>query len=496
MRRSPLLAFLLLAMACVPVDEELDTPEPPPSGLDLVIGEVVELEQEGEEFRFELARGGEYLIALVSTDDAQGTLHPYVSRAPVLKAKEAGDKPPATRPPGSPPRPKAEVGDLRSFTLHDDRQWLTIEAEAIGVSERVVLWEDQTTPSELEVNYERIDLILQNLEEIVIPREEQLFGAISDVDGDGKIAVLISYTVNMIGVAAYVTWCDINAAEGCTAGNNSEVVYLSIPEPEGRLSSANAITETVAHELSHLIYAYHKHVLNGTMLREGEGIYVTEGLAALAQDLTGYNNGNQYVWGAAFDLAEFYEDENFCTQGISVNDMFGDGSFYSTDRDGVLRGGSYLFLRYLFEQAGGMEVLADGSLVDRGGIAWLRSIYSTPALGAAAIEETMGRDYWDLVFDWYTAILVSGRNLNNDKAFNFEPRVEDPLTGYSFGVDPYALIHGYLQLSGAPVQPWLEADRFIRAGGAEYMRLETEPGTVELWVDPSARARARLIRVN
>jgi len=44
---------------------------------------------------------------------------------------------------------------------------------------------------------------------------------------------------------------------------------------------------------------------------------------------------------------------------------------YDMMRDGSLCGQSYLFLRYLYDQAGGETVQTDGSFVDDGGIAWM-----------------------------------------------------------------------------------------------------------------------------
>lgn len=195
----------------------------------------------------------------------------------------------------------------------------------------------------------------------MVPRQEQLFGAISDVDQDGQLAVLLSYTVNRYGPKAYVAWCDIGITEGCNGSNNGgEIMYFAIPDPDEPGTSVDGIVETFAHELNHLIYAHHKYVLQGATGID-ENVYVTEGMSALAQDLTGYNNGNQYVWAAALDMSEHHGSEDYSVQALSVNDMIRGSSYYDALRDGALRGGSYLLLRYLFEQAGGMQVEGDGT---------------------------------------------------------------------------------------------------------------------------------------
>jgi hypothetical protein len=63
-------------------------------------------------------------------------------------------------------------------------------------------------------------------------------------------------------------------------------------------------------------------------------------------------------------------------------------------------------------------------------------------------------------------------------------------------VDPFATIHGWLTLTGPPIQPLDEADGWLRAGGVEYLQVEVaEPGTVGIPVDPAALPRARAFRI-
>jgi hypothetical protein len=180
---------------------------------------------------------------------------------------------------------------------------------------------------------------------------------------------------------------------------------------------------------------------------------------------------------------------------LSLNDLFRGTGYYDLARDGSLRGGAYLFLRYLFEQQGGMEVQSDGAFTDLGGIAWIRGFFSVPETGVEAVEITTGADFQDLALDFWTTLVVSGRGINDDPRYNFEPRVEDPLTGYSYGVDPYANIHGWLQLTGPLVQPLDEADGALRAGGVEYLEISLEAGRFSLPVSVDAQARARILRV-
>lgn len=474
-------------------------------GIALEPGEMAEMDQVPDALTIELANPGTYIAVLMSADESQGTLHAYASEAQKSLTRPSGKRPERLSAPQLRPRPQAPakdvvVGDVRDFSVDNGVRYVTISAQAQRVTEGAVLWVDQTTPlpEGWEVDEAKVDLILEDFVNIAIAREEQIFGAVSDVDGDGKVAILFSYTVNQAGPQAYVSPCDIMSEGACGnhSGNGGEVIYVSYPDPENSRASVNAYVETMAHELNHLIYAYHKFILNDN--EDGhENIYLTEGTSALAQDLTGYNNGNQYVWAAAIqDIGDLIgSDGQFGIQTISINDLLRGSGYYDYSRDGALRGGAYLFLRYVFERMGGMQVDSDGSLVDLGGMSWLHDLFDSPELGVAAFEATTGMDIWDLTLDWYTAIVATHR-VDVDPALRFQDRFADPITGFYYGVDPFATIHGWLELEGPEVQDWAAPDQWIRAGGVEYLQIQAQAGALRIRVGAEVQARARVIRVD
>ncbi len=500
----PALALALLALTACTTDSDSkidtgagleDTGDTTPAGYaDLEVGGVADMVTEGGEVWAEIVQPGSYIVVLTSQDEAQGTEHGYGAAATAARVVTPPD--PRPIPAGHHPIMRTAVGDTFEFEVYNGTRYVDIEAEAIEVTDELVIWEDRTTENEFgSVDEDLMADVIDQLEDIVLPRERQLFGEESDVDEDGKLWVLMTYTVNQYGAQAYVTWCDIGVTEGCYGyGHGHEIVYLGYNDPDDSRASASGITETVAHELAHLIYAYHKVLLNGS---DGvdENIYVTEGCSAMAQDLTGYNNGNQYVWAAALDMSDTYGSEDYSIQAVSLNDLFRGSGYYDQARDGALRGGGYLFLRYLFEQAGGMTIESDGSFTDLGGIEWIKSFYSVPETGVDSVEATTGADFQELAIDFFTALVVSNRGLNDDPVYNFQPRVEDPLTGYEHGVDTMANIHGWLQLDGPVVQPLDEADGSLRAGGVEYLQTTVEAGVLSIPVAEGAMARARVFRI-
>jgi hypothetical protein len=492
--------MLLLAFACTqpepakdgdPAPEDTGSSEPRP----IAPGETSDfVTNDDGSVSVEVLEAGTYVVVLFSKAVTQGTTFGY--------GENAGAGAVVTDPPDALPMPDdtpmvssraVAEGDTRQFTVYDGNTYVTVDATATSVTDAVVVWTDTTTPNDIGVlDEETIDGVLDSFETIVVPRERQIFGEISDVDGDGKLAVLLSYTVNLYGAQAYVTWCDIGAQNGCRGTTNGgEIIYMGIPDPESRYSSVDGITETFAHELNHLIYAWHKYVALD-QADAAENVYLTEGMSALAQDLTGYNNGNQYVWASVFQ-STFYDTT---VDDVSLNDILRGESYYDAERDGALRGAGYLFLRYLFEQAGGMVVHEDGTLEDAGGMAWAQDWFGSAELGPDAVVSTTGRDTLDVALDWYTALVATGLVEVTDPRFTYQDRVADPITTYEYGVDPYANVHGWLELSGPPIQPVDEADGEIRAGGVEYLEVVLdEPGTLTIPVDADARAAARLLRV-
>ena len=489
--------MILLLTGCVDMVWPDEKPEVDDVADTDPLGEIIEMETTATGVSATFEEAGTYIVVLFSAAEEQNTTYGYAHRAEAAAEAVPSDPPPEREPDADPPVVYATVGDLRSFTVYDGDAYVDVEAEATHVTDELVVWNDLTTVNPLgDIPADTLDGVLSSFESLVLPRTRQVFGEESDVEGSGKLDVLVSFTVNEYGAVAYVTWCDLGDLAGCGGrSNGSETIYMGIPDPTSDYSSANAITEIWAHELNPLVYASHKY-LGNDQLDARENIYLTEGMSELAQDLTGFNNGNQYIWASAIDMRDFYGHEDYSTQGVSLNDFLRGSSYYDARRDGPLRGGAYLFLRYLFEQAGAMEIHEDGSFTDLGGMAFLHDWLAAPELGPDCVEALTGRPVEDVAFDWFTALVVSGRGVNDDPRFNYQERVQDPVTKFEYGVDTYAVVHGWLTLSGPPVQPLDDADGKLRAGGVEYLEVVVdEPGTVDIPVDAAALPRARAIRV-
>lgn len=392
-----------------------------------------------------------------------------------------------------------KLGELRSFKLADASGVpTTISAECIAVDATAAFWIDKTTTPLASISTQSLSEVADGFSKIIVPRERVYFGKESDKDGDGLISVLFSPLVAASAVA-YFSPCDLvdtSLVPICAdRSNGMELLYMSppssIPPP---MNTTKAILETVAHELAHAIYFNRKYLLNGTAGLASENPYITEGLSALAQDLSGYQAGNFFVAWAGLEGVSQLSVPNMTSNALK--------SYVQGEADGIMRGGEYLLMRYLFDRAGGDALDAKGAPVDKGGIAWLRSFHDDKETGTAAVLKTTKLTAPELFEDFWTALALSNRGpagapISSIAKYNFQAVTTDPLTGRPRGFDLFGSFHGQ-QLTGPATAKLSAADGSLLAGGAEYLLVgasgkETLTFTIE--TDPVAKARARLIRI-
>jgi len=467
----------------------------------LEVGAVAELEGDDGSFSFHLEQtDADYLAVLISRSQETDTAWDLDVNGGATKGDSspgAGDlipvDPPAqgtAEPIGDPTVP--EVGELRTFTLWSVYDYVDIEAEAILVTDEVVVYNDVDTQHTMDpLDPQFVEDIVAQFEAVVLPRERFFFHEESDVNEDGHISVLFSYTVNTYGAMAYVSSCDLVSIDDCDHSNEQELIYTSLPDPEDHSSSVNGLSELLAHEFAHNIY-YASKFLDNDATDVDENVYVTEGTSALAQDLTGFNNGNLYVYGAAL------ED----VWAGSVSDIFVyDGSHYYGDRDGPLRGLTYLLFRYMYDRYGAEVANDDGTFEMTCGVDFLHRWFTTATPGFAGVEEITGLDADTFIVDFWTALGAQQRveeGTAADPAYHFQDPTVDVTTEAQRGVDFFMTVHGWYEIAGPATHPLDEpATVELRSGGATYFELNglTEPADYTLATDGDADAVLRVIRV-
>jgi len=394
--------------------------------------------------------------------------------------------------PARDPLPPPTVGERRSFQISDAAGHpQTIEAECIAVGRDIAAWMDRTTAGGEDPSAATLADVMTGFDEILLPRHRIFFGQEPDISGDGVIHLLWSPLVADVGAMAYFSPCDLFDASslplGCEASNEQEVLYATPPSLlPGYMAGANAILDVLAHESQHLIYFYRKVMRAGAI--GNENAYLLEGWAELGEDLAGYGTALFFV------AREGLENSD----RVGASEFLRSGGGYSTDRDGLLRGASYLWTRYLFDRMGGERAEADGTITDLGGVTWSRTIVDLGREGTQAIEMTCGEEIEELIFDWWTALFLTGRTgadgepLPVEPRFTYRPQYDDPLTGAPRGFDPYADFRGRFSLAGPVVVTPASADGHLPATGSELVLLEPDGTSPVLSVRVTAEAEADL----
>ena len=297
-----------------------------------------------------------------------------------------------------------------SMNLHD----LSVAVKGIGEHCYVVVDTDD------EVAQADIDAIIERFDSHIYPRDHFLYGDTvfegtdyADRDGDGIHMIAFSHLVAEADVAGLFNLFDFYpATAGNATGNVADILWIELPSAESPLGS---VFGTVAHEYFHLMIFAVKAIKN----KQPEEAFLNENMAHLAEDSSGFGIDNITIVASYLDNAADY-------------------TWAFSDVDDVeTRAMGYMFLRYLFEQQGGVEYSSDDAadMTDNGGAAFLRKIMQTQKTGFEAVDEALGSGGWkDHFFNWMVAVTASGTDITNDPKYKYEDLYEDPLTGQKIGL--------------------------------------------------------------
>jgi hypothetical protein len=427
----------------------------------------------------------DYAVSLGTAPDAAGTA--FVTGCSLSPERFAAT--PVNIEPPPPGKPPAE-GATRSLVIPTAEGHQKITARALSVGAQAVIWLDTTNPSTLDRAF--VEQFRDDFERVIMPRERAVFGSEPDTDGDGRIDLVFSALTRETGVA-FFSACDLLPRHaGCSASNRGEYLYLTPPDAIAPpYNTPNAIKEILTHEVSHLLH-FNRKVLRNQLVSWADGVYVAEGIGGFAQDVTGFQAGNLYVTKAGLDGIDL----------VSMSDLLFAGDKQAKPLDGILRGAGYLFVRYLYDRAGG-DTVQGIDVQSRGGPAFVRALLDAPKPVALALSDVSGAALADLSMDFFSAIALSNRAEVGGVApanpcFSYLPTVKDPITGKQRGASVFASFHGS-RMNGPHVAPATGADGKLRQGGVEFLTLDASPGQKELaftvHVDPAAAPRLRVARL-
>lgn len=289
-----------------------------------------------------------------------------------------------------------------------------------------------------EVSAQVLETLGTRFDEHIAPLSHALFGPPTDAsgadrDGNGLVLFFFSHRVPELvdGLVGFFQPDDMRDPETIAPSNGRDLLYLAPPSAD---ISVDSIAGTIAHEYEHLQNFASKVVRNGS---SPESVWLDEGLATLAEDLTGHGSDAQE------NLAAYLAcHSNTSLTGASV--CTGDEVSADTAQR---RGMVFLFLRYLFEQAGGADFgTAPGIVEDRGGVARIRGLVDSGDTGIDLFSD--GEDaFHRRLGEFLGAVAASNADypdVSCHPSLSFAAPETDAVTGQTRGV----VLRGSVALSG------------------------------------------------
>jgi len=405
---------------------------------ELAPGEVrdrLDIPKSGVLLRFRLEPGSDVLLVPYETDvDRSGAVYRilYQGPAPGAGASASGADPPrlpqALAPPpeagdvvegdgaagrGLAPATIPESLDIRSCMISTSRR-----APLRYLGSRVALYVD-APPGAAQA---RIDSIGSAFDERVFPRNTELFGTTSDVDGNGVVIVILSPEL----AAVDGVYCDSIRRAGVEA-------FFATWRDDYSVDQTLAI---LAHEHQHVVNAGHHVQANGNV---GDERWLNEGLSFAAEALNGYWRDSLIRWWT------FLNGQN---GGMSMLPL--DYASVFDDR--------YMALVFYVE--------------DRFGPGALRALTQSGLRGTANLEHVTGLTFEELLRDWFVAVGVSNRGWTDDPRYAYRSvdlhGMEDEIA--ACGCVPVETFTG-MRLETLPLSTPFDVARMLDRADADYYRL-------------------------
>lgn len=336
------------------------------------------------------------------------------------------------------------VADL---PLEDQRGYVRIEASLAGEGRAVRVFLDrQLTPADLAPGL--VDAIIEELDERVIPRSRSFLGTHRDVDGDGKLAILLTPWLGRLeggktSVRGFVRSSDFRPDGDAPFGIRSDVIYLnSAIRPDAALAAL------LAHEYTHAVCCSLRLSPHHACSRwPNEEDWLNEAIAHVAEQQhgAGWSNLDRRV-------RAYLEDPE--RTPLLVADYFREGLW----RNHACRGATFLFLQ---------------CCADTFGPGLLHELAVHPATGVAKLEAITGEPFEALYRRW-TISLHRGRLESVD--------LQGPMGE--------CRLHGPCRHRWSPAEGPLELE--LRGTATSFVRIDPAPGAKSRFVTLRAQPEARL----
>ncbi|HKH91715.1 MAG TPA: Ig-like domain-containing protein [Gemmatimonadaceae bacterium] len=343
---------------------------------------------------------------------------------------------------------------------------------------------------------------------LVYPVDVDNFGAPSDIDGNGKVAVLFTKRVNQLTpansgsfVGGFFHPRDLFPPSADNPGSNEgEMFYMLVPDPTGTVNGNRhtvgfvdtLTTAVLAHEFQHLINASRRTFVN-TAAEGFEEIWLDEGLAHIAEELLYYresgmqprqrltdalirSTATKYGMWRADVASNFLRLLEYIDAPGSASPIDDIGSGLAT------RGAAWAFLRYSVDRA----FTSDADV-------WKRFANST-VTGLKTVEAALLTDPQPYLADFALANYISDLGVNNDPRYIHQSWNYRNIFSSTFGsrVDGVFTPLGYYPIKLTGLVDDVSTAVSVKGGSASYYRLAVPAGKEALVTFASSQGEAAL----
>jgi hypothetical protein len=389
----------------------------------------------------------------------------------------------------------AAVGDLVTLNASnracDSVRQRTGRIEAIGAKSIVVADTGNPAGGFTSAQFAQV---AARFDTLVYPVDVANFGEPSDIDGNGRVILFFTRTVNEMTepnapsyVGGFYFSRDLFPAtksatlDACAGSNEGELFYLLAPDPNGevnhnirRTGFVDSVTASVvAHEFQHLINASRRLYVN-TAATDFETVWLNEGLSHIAEELLFYREAGLTPGMNLDSLAMGTTGTR--RANIFAADMRANAGRYHqylasptlsspiADNDDIsTRGATWNWLRYLADRKD-----LRGS---QAASVW-QPLVNTSAVGTTNLRTVFGPDLGGSLRDWsvshYTDDVVAGIPMAfMQPSWNWHSLI--PTLRASFTNGTYPLPVTALSTAGSATS--------VVPGGAAYYRFSVPPNT-------------------
>jgi hypothetical protein len=214
----------------------------------------------------------------------------------------------------------------------------------------------------------------------------QNFGAETDIDGNGRVAILFTPGVNVIPappgavVGGLFAGRDLAPVSTCVASNDGEMFYMPVPDPSSTINGkytnkvnvARGTLATLVHEFQHLINAGRRMYVNNASTFEE--VWLNEGLSHVAEELLYYRmSGNPARTNIDLPLVQSSQAQLDAINTFQLDNLGRLSSYmvspetnspFAQNDNLETRGAIWQLLRYSADMKGGTEQATWSALVN------------------------------------------------------------------------------------------------------------------------------------